>query len=368
VRLLFLRAVCAVAEGADVPLSLAASHASARCSPEVCVAAVLGDALRRVSVLGGREGMPRSLGSVYGGSVTRFLGGGLRGDESDVVAMPGLKPGSGGVAVSRDGATLLVADAAGGSHAIHVYNIADGLRRRVVGGAGDGPLQFSNPLQVWVAADDFVFVADAGNSRIQVLTPDLDFHGFVGAGELGNPTGVCANSDVVVVSETRPDRMSVFNRHDGALLRRIGSTGFGDGELNIPRALCFLSYDSHVAVADWGNARVSMFSLEGEFVRHVGRGVLKFAHSVACSAFDELVVADGNRMRLFSASGDLVRTLGEERRPEVPSPHNGVIYTQVMGVAIHGGSIFAADRIKRRHPTGMDDVGFFSDSKCVRFT
>jgi DNA-binding beta-propeller fold protein YncE len=272
------------------------------------------------------------------------------------------------MAVSRDGSTLLVADAAGGSDAIHVYNIADGLRRRVVGGAGDGPLQFSSPLQVWVAADDFVFVADAGNRRIQVLTPDLAFYGFVGAGQLGNPTGVCANSDAVVAVEFYQRRISVFNRHDGALLRRFGSFGDGDDQLSIPRAVCFLFDDSHIAVADSGNARVSVFSLDGEFVRHVGKGILKFAHSVACSAFDELVVADGNCIRLFNASGHLVRTLGEGLRRDVRSPDDSCIYTEVKGVAIHGGSIFAADRIKRRHPTGMDDGGFFSDSKCVRFT
>jgi hypothetical protein len=113
---------------------------------------------------------------------------------------------------------------------------------------------------------------------------------------------------------------------------------------------------------------VSVFSLDGEFVRHVGKGILKFAHSVACSAFDELVVADGNCIRLFNASGHLVRTLGEERRPEVWSPDDSCTLTVVMGVAIHGRSIFAADRVSRRDPTGMDDGDFYSDSKCVRFT
>jgi hypothetical protein len=80
-RLLWLRAVCAVTEGADVPLShatrRATSTSSSRCPSDVCVGAVLGDAEHRVAVLGGREGMPRSLGSVYAGSVTRFLGGAL---------------------------------------------------------------------------------------------------------------------------------------------------------------------------------------------------------------------------------------------------------------------------------------------------
>jgi hypothetical protein len=72
-RLLFLKAVCAVAEGADVPLSHAVPDASSRCPPDVCVAAVLGDALRRVAVLGGREGLSRSLGSLAVWSEARLL-------------------------------------------------------------------------------------------------------------------------------------------------------------------------------------------------------------------------------------------------------------------------------------------------------
>ncbi len=81
-----------MAEGADVPQSRMLPRASSsRCSPGVCVGAVLGDAERRVAVLGGREGMPRSLGSVYGGSVTRFLGGGCRRVASRVIYMSGVR-------------------------------------------------------------------------------------------------------------------------------------------------------------------------------------------------------------------------------------------------------------------------------------
>ena len=64
-RLTFLRAVCAVTEGI----------AAVTASPTVTAAALRDP---RVCVLGGREGLPRSLGSVYAGSITRFLGG-LRG-------------------------------------------------------------------------------------------------------------------------------------------------------------------------------------------------------------------------------------------------------------------------------------------------
>ncbi len=249
-----------------------------------------------------------------------------------------MKSWSNGVAVSRDGSTLLVSDYDGGSHAIHEFRVADGSRLRVIGGAGDGPLQFKNPCQVWVASDDYVFVAEFGNNRVQVLTPRLDFHGFVGVGQLERPCGVCANDDVIMVSEYGPDRISVFNRSDGALLRRFGSGGSGDGQLDGPHGLCFMSGHRHVAVADRRNDRVSVFSVEGEFIRHVGVGKLRDPHGVACSAFDELVVADwGNsRVVVFSASGELLKTMAGDFR----------------GVAIHGGTIFAQD---------------YDNSKCILF-
>ncbi len=108
----WLRACCAVAEGADVPLSHAVPDASSHYPPDMCVAAVLGDALHRVTVLGGREGMPRSLASVYGGSVTRFLVGGVGAFVSRVIETPGVRSVCNGVAVSPDGSTLLVSTTA----------------------------------------------------------------------------------------------------------------------------------------------------------------------------------------------------------------------------------------------------------------
>ncbi len=188
----------------DVPLSHAVhAHIVTDASrSDVCVSAVLRDALHRVSALGGREGMPRSLGSVYGGAVTRFLGGSLRGVVSRVIPTPGVKAWSNGIAVSRDGCTLLVSDGGlGGSHAIHVFSVVDGSRRRVIGGEGDGPLRFNLPRQVCVAPDGFVFIADYGNHRVQLLTPSLDFHGFIGERQLRLPVGVCATADVVAVSD-----------------------------------------------------------------------------------------------------------------------------------------------------------------------
>jgi hypothetical protein len=101
-----------------------------------------------------------------------------------------------------------------------------------------------------------------------------------------------------------------------------------------------MSGHRHVAVADYSNHRVSLFTVEGEFVRHVGVGKLKYPNGVACS-FAELVAADcGNgRVVVFSGSGVLLHTMG--------AGADGF-----TGVAIHGCTIFAQD---------------FTNSRCIVF-
>jgi DNA-binding beta-propeller fold protein YncE len=258
----------------------------------------------------------------------------MRGEATRVIPTPSVKSISNGMALSRDGSLLLVSHSApGGDAALHEFRVADGSRLRVVGrvaGGIDLPLRFHGPGQVWVASDEYVFVADHHNNRVQVLTPRLDFHGFVGVGKLDHPSGVCANDDVVVVSENALHRISVFSRGGGALVRRFGSFGSGDGQLHHLNGLCFLSGERHFAVAEFGNSRVSVFSVAGEFIRHVGVGKLKCPHGVASSAFDELVVADNGNSRVvvFSASGELLNTMGRG---------------SFTGVAIYGGAVFAQD-------------------------
>jgi DNA-binding beta-propeller fold protein YncE len=261
--------------------------------------------------------------------VTRFLGGALRGVVSRVIDTPGVRSFTNGIAVSRDGATLLLSNSNTVSHSIHEICVADGSPLRVVGSSvGDGPLQFHAPRQVWIAPDDFVFVSDRGNNRVQVLTPTLDFHAVFSVTKLNFPCGVCASADVVVVSQRAPCRIAVFSRRDGSLLRQFGRGGSGDGDVNNPLGLCFMRDGRDIAVADKDNHRVSVFSVDGTFIRHVGVGVLSRPGGVACSAFDELVVADvGNhRVAVFSASGELVKTFGR---------------SNFHGVAVHGCTVFA---------------------------
>ena len=140
-RRAFLKAACAVAEGADV----VDAARFARGTPAACVATVLNDAECRICALGGREGLPRSLATVHGGAVTRYLGG-MRGEvrrrfrvcEWDV----------GGMAVARDGTAVLLAVTQKRKAAIYKYRVADGERVQIAGCYGSGPEQFRDPCQL----------------------------------------------------------------------------------------------------------------------------------------------------------------------------------------------------------------------------
>jgi DNA-binding beta-propeller fold protein YncE len=318
-RMTLARAVCAVGEGATVasPAPAAARH--------LCVAAVLADPWRRCTQLGGREGMPRSFGSVYSAYAVLFLGSTFRGIES-AVHDGHAQPWSSGFAVSNDGATMLVSDY--GNDTVCIASVADGAHVCTIGICGNMPLEFFAPRQVWIARDDFVFVAESGNDRIQVLTPQLDFYGFIGEGRLDSPFGVCASGDVIVVAERSRCRVQVFTRPDGAFSHDFGAQGVGAGELLSPVGLCFMADDTAIAVVEWGGDRVSVFRVDGTFVHHVGVGVLYRPRGAACSDCDELVVADtGNRrVAIFSASGGFLKTIGTG------------LFTSV---AVHGASVFA---------------------------
>jgi tripartite motif-containing protein 2/3 len=316
-----LRALCAVAEGADVCSGVGSAHL--KTAAALCVSAVLGDACRRLSTMGGREGLPRSLGSVLGCWVVRFLGG-FRGVESRVIPTRVSQSISYGVAITRNGDTLLAVVSQG----FHVFSVRSGAHLRAVGTPGVGPLQFRSPMQICVASDDHVFVADCGNNRVQELTPEFDFHGFIGTGQLRDPVGVCADGGIVAVAEYFRCRISVFRRGDGALLRRFGSAGSGDGQLKWPQGICFMNTSSRIAVADYYNKRICVFRADGEFVHHYGAGQLHSPIGVACSVSgDELAVADigGFCAPVLSSSDEMIRT----------------VRGKFIGVAMHGDAIYA---------------------------
>jgi hypothetical protein len=302
-----------------------------------------------VAVFGARDGESRSLASVHAGAVLRFIG-------YDYARKFPVATSFCGAAVTRDGATLIVAD--NETHALHRYSTVDGALLDVVGGDDSdvGRLRFCQPAQVYIAPDDFVFVADYANDCIQILTPQLTLHSVIGNqdDDTRNPCGVCANDRIIVVALMGSGILRVFSRVNGALLWRVAflsGHAFTYGGLDeMKRAhtghvggVCFTpctpyegdAYNNRVAIANNSENRVTVVdAITGQIVRHIGEGILNRPWSVASTTFGELVVADAmnHRIVVFSAFGAVRHVLGQMQRFASVAVHDDLHATVVYAL------------------------------------
>jgi len=161
--------------------------------------------------------------------------------------------------------------------------------RRVFGSQGSAPGQFQSPRGIKVGPDGFLYVADAGNHRIQKLTTDGQAvavwgqHSTVET-EAGRPRGFNEPWDVAVapdgtiyVADTWNHRIQKLDA-EGTLITAWGLFGqFGPGDASGqgafygPRGVA-IDPDGLVYVTDTGNKRIQVFNPDGTFVFQWGGG------------------------------------------------------------------------------------------------
>lgn len=117
----------------------------------------------------------------------------------------------------------------------------------------------------------------------------------------------------MLVSEFASDRISVLTR-EGKFLRYFGKHGINDGELLGPQFLATDVYDN-IYTTDFGNARVCVFSFEGEHLFNFGKKSASFPGFVApggiCVINDLIYVADSIKgcIYIFDTAGNYIEEL-----------------------------------------------------------
>lgn len=171
---------------------------------------------------------------------------------------------------------------------------ADGWRdlaaRTIFGSPGAGPGYLQSPRGVEVGPDGSVYVADAGNHRIQKFTAAGEFVATWGTvsdrnTESETVQGFMEPWDVAVapdgslyVADTWNHRIQKLNGSDGRVLTAWGWFGefttAGDAGQNAfygPRGIA-TGPGGLVYVADTGNKRIQAFDLDGQYIRQWGGG------------------------------------------------------------------------------------------------
>lgn len=138
---------------------------------------------------------------------------------------------------------------------------------------------FFNAHNMTVAPNGTIFVLDAGNARVQVFDPEGSYLGSWGTqgvepGQFSDPWGIAADEEYVYVADTWNHRIQKFT-YDGALVTTFGQYGSlvngdtGDNLFYGPRTITILD-DDRLLIADTGNHRVQVFDKEGTPLQSFG--------------------------------------------------------------------------------------------------
>lgn len=182
-----------------------------------------------------------------------------------------------------------------------------------------GSSRLMAPISIEVTREDTLLVADGGQKRVIELDGEGNFlRAFGRAGELDNPTDAVLSRDgsAVYVCDSKRHEIVIFDRLTGMVSDRFGRRGEQPGEFNYPTALAFAS-DGSLFVVDQINARVQIFSPDGEHLetlggRGTGFGQFVRPKDIAIDALDYVYVTDGafNNVQIFNQDLELLTFVG----------------------------------------------------------
>ena len=134
-------------------------------------------------------------------------------------------------------------------------------------GAGGGDGQFFGPRRLDIDSAGNTYVADTLNHRIQRIDPYGSILTFgsqgYGAGELDTPWAVTADAaGNMYVADTMNHRILKFDP-DGAFIEGWGSLGTGPAQFNEPKGVA-VDANGYIYVADSKNYRVQKLDSQGE--------------------------------------------------------------------------------------------------------
>ena len=232
-----------------------------------------------------------------------------------------------------------------------------------VGKAGEANNELYQPRGLALdEPNQLIYVADNNNSRIQVVSFAGNFLKRFGQGILYRPFGIAVTEDNVFVTDWSLHALFQFSKKDYKLVRRAGTKGRGEGQLHSPSGLC-IDYNGDVYVADSNNNRVSVFSKDLNFLKHLFTQQLWYPRDVKLTPNSVVVLNDSpNCIHFFSRSGALLRscvTLGED----------GMVYGPQFFCLDQAGNILITDywrhNIKILSPSGqlMHRIGKGGDGR-----
>ena len=171
--------------------------------------------------------------------------------------------------------------------------------KRCSEGRGNG--EFRSPKGISIdGVKNEVFIADGGNSRIQVLTTEGIFLRSFGTDHLKEPHGICVSQDCVFVADVAKECLLRFSLA-GQFIHKTGSRGTTSGCFMGIAGLCYKA--GLVYVCDCGMQQIQIFDSNLEFVKHFGYGEIKLPTDITVYS-DTLHILSQNQNIIYCYNRD----------------------------------------------------------------
>jgi len=212
------------------------------------------------------------------------------------------------------------------------------LRKKEVRLMGtSGPGQVAKPIDIAITDDGIKYVADTVRAAVIVYGRD-DAYVTQFKHEDFKPTALAIYKDELFASNMATGKVEVLDRHNGKLLRTIGTPGRGQGQFMAPLGLA-VDASGNVFVGDMLGCKVQKFSHDGKFLMSMGSlgdrpGSFTRPKHLAVDAEGILYIVDAafQNVQMFDAKGQELLAFGASGEfpgaMELPA-----------GIAIHEGDM-----------------------------
>ena len=239
------------------------------------------------------------------------------------------------VAVHSDGSIVAGTYNDSYSH-IHIHSQQDNKCMRSLGaGNSSNNGSFYNP-RGFMIKDDVLYVADAFNNRVQRFkaSGSYDFQNVLGAGHVSQPYSLCVDTDgKIFIADYGNSRIQVFGSNSN-LLHTIPGNGSGNQNFVNPTGVA-LDHAGNIHIAAQGTGSIKVFSPQGTYIRMYGDGLpLNKPTAIAIDSCGYSLVCESgtNQLRIFNPEGVLVNSLTGLNNPtSVAVDQNGNVYVANFG-------------------------------------
>ncbi|XP_066030741.1 E3 ubiquitin-protein ligase TRIM71-like [Pocillopora verrucosa] len=136
-------------------------------------------------------------------------------------------------------------------------------------------------------------------------------------GQLNNPVDVTfLNDDEILVADESNHRIQQLNVQTGNFVKSFGKKGSGDGEFKMPTSVCITSDGRFIVVVEFVNRRIQVFTMDGEPVFKFGdSGPERLYHPISCVCYEEkffVTALNNNCVKVFDERGQFLYKFGEK--------------------------------------------------------